>query len=796
MPDIPNQDLDESNDAGERPDTDASEPPTDATESAAPSSGSSKLLISIAAVVVIGIVTVVFMFGGGESNDPADLRALTPAESHARMIRSLRQIADRIATENPYLGIAMAEEHQSTLDSLEPTASPVRRCEVEFGLGNAYARLGKLELAIDHLTSAYRLLPAANLDPGVANYVKFKLGVAWLRLGETENCCVLDRPESCIVPIQPGGIHTKTQGSTKAIELFEGLLRAPAKGHDVQSGAVNASRSIDTVLASRWLLNLAYMTIGGYPDDVPKDFLIPVETFQSKVEFPRFKNVAKAVGLNTFNLCGGAILDDFDNDGYLDVVTSTWDPTGQLRYFHNDRNGKFTDQTEAAGLSGLFGGLNLNQADFDNDGNLDFLVLRGAWLGVAGRIPNSLVHNNGDGTFTDVTFRSGLGDVHYPTQTAAWFDYDNDGDLDVFIGNEYANDMQAPCQLFRNNGDSTFTDVAAEAGVQNLGYTKGVTWGDVDGDGFSELYVSNYMGANRLYVNNRNGTFTDVATPLGLTEPIASFPTWFWDFDNDGALDLFVASYTGRVDKLASHYLGSESVDFESPGMYRNLGNRTFANVAKEQGLAFPMLPMGSNFGDIDGDGFLDFYLGTGDPDYHTLVPNVMFLNKGGKGFVDVTMAGGFGHLQKGHGIAFGDIDHDGDHDVFAQMGGAYSGDKFGDALFENPGFGTKWISIHLVGKRSNRSAIGARIRVDIVEDGKTRSIYRHVNSGGSFGANPLRQTIGLGKAESIKTLEIYWPVTGLAQRFTGIDMNQLLVITEDETQAISLAVERLKLGG
>lgn len=173
-----------------------------------------------------------------------------------------------------------------------------------------------------------------------------------------------------------------------------------------------------------------------------------------------------------------------------------------------------------------------------------------------------------------------------------------------------------------------------------------------------------------------------------------------------------------------------------------------------------------------------------------------MFLNKGGKGFVDVTMAGGFGHLQKGHGIAFGDIDHDGDHDVFAQMGGAYSGDKFGDALFENPGFGTKWISIHLVGKRTNRSAIGARIRVEIVEDGKTRSIYRHVNSGGSFGANPLRQTIGLGKAESIKKLEIYWPVTGLAQTFTGIDMNQLLLIIEDETHAQSLAVERLKLGG
>jgi FG-GAP-like repeat/ASPIC and UnbV len=303
------------------------------------------------------------------------------------------------------------------------------------------------------------------------------------------------------------------------------------------------------------------------------------------------------------------------------------------------------------------------------------------------------------------------------------------------------------------------------------------------------------MGRNRLYRNNKNGRFTDIAATSGVVEPIASFPTWFWDFDNDGRLDLFVASYTGRIDTLASHYLGEKS-EFEMPGVYRNTGKGYFENVAEAQGLAFPMLPMGSNFGDLDGDGYLDFYLGTGDPDYHTLMPNVMFLNQEGKGFVDVTMAGGFGQLQKGHGIAFADLDNDGDLDVFEQMGGAFGGDRFGDALFENPGFGANWITVKLVGQTTNRSAIGARIRVEIEVDGKTRSIYRFVNSGGSFGSSPLQQTIPIGKAKSIKALEIYWPVTGRAQTFTGVKLNQSILVIEDSTQARVIGVKRLKLGG
>src|SRR5262249_32351413 len=155
-------------------------------------------------------------------------------------------------------------------------------------------------------------------------------------------------------------------------------------------------------------------------------------------------------------------------------------------------------------------------------------------------------------------------------------------------------------------------------------------------------------------------------------------------------------------------------------------------------GLDDVTVTMGSNFGDLDNDGFLDMYLGTGFPEYEGLVPNKLYWNRGGKRFADVTTDAGMGHLQKGHAVAFADLDGDGDQDVFAKMGGAFKGDPFGAALFQNPGFGNHWIGLELVGTRSNRAAIGARIRCEIHEQGATRSVYKHVNCGGSFGANPL----------------------------------------------------------
>jgi hypothetical protein len=532
------------------------------------------------------------------------------------------------------------------------------------------------------------------------------------------------------------------------------------------------------------------MTLGTWPDGLAEEHRIPAKAFAAEREFPQFRNIAPELGLDSKGLAGGILVDDFDSDGYLDCITSDWHTSGQLRFWRNQRDGTFADRTVEAGLTGLFGGLNLVQADYDNDGDLDFLVLRGAWWFEAGQHPKSLVRNNGDGTFTDVTFLAGLGNAVYPSQTAAFADIDNDGDLDLYIGNENSDRIRCPCQLFENRGDGTFVEIGGKAGVQNFGFTKGVAFGDFDGDRLPDLYVSNLAEANRLFHNRGDGTFEDVAPRLGVTAPLAGFPTWFWDFDNDGVLDIYASSYATGIGHIAAWHLGIE-LPYEPARLYRGDGRGGFTSVASAGGLNYPAMPMGSSFGDLDNDGYLDCYLGTGDPHYYSLMPNLMFLNQRGAGFASVTMAGRFGLLQKGHAIAFADWDNDGDADVFAQMGGAYPGDAFRDAVFANPGFGNHWLTIQLVGKSSNRSAIGARIRAEIVEDGKRRSIYRHVGSSGSFAGSPLRQTLGLGQCESLPLLEIYWPRTGKTQSFVNVTFDRTIRIVEDEAMIdpISLTV-------
>ena len=258
---------------------------------------------------------------------------------------------------------------------------------------------------------------------------------------------------------------------------------------------------------------------------------------------------------------------------------------------------------------------------------------------------------------------------------------------------------------------------------------------------------------------------------------------------------MFFAKPLQRSNLCASHRQRRWLTHGELARLYRGTGEGRFEEVSRRYNLVRPTAAMGANFGDLDNDGYLDFYLGTGYPPYDSLMPSVMYRSQNGKGFSDVTYAGGFGHLQKGHGVFFADLDHDGDQDVFEQMGGAYPGDRFGNVLYENPGFGNSWITIKLVGMRSNRSAIGARIRAEVVEDETRRSIYRYVNSGGSFGANPLRQTIGLGKASRIELLEVFWPTTGVTQTFSDLPVDQIIQIVEGEESYSTFDLKTLKLG-
>jgi hypothetical protein len=208
-------------------------------------------------------------------------------------------------------------------------------------------------------------------------------------------------------------------------------------------------------------------------------------------------------------------------------------------------------------------------------------------------------------------------------------------------------------------------------------------------------------------------------------------------------------------------------------------------------------MPMGSNFGDIDNDGFLDIYLGTGNPSYASLVPSILLRNRNGQTFVDVTVSSGTGELHKGHGVAFADLDRDGDQDIVFEVGGATPGDAHALRLFENPGHGNNWITLKLAGVKSNRAALGARITVTATAaNGARRAIHRVVGSGGSFGASPLQQHIGLGPSVRLVDVDVLWPTSGVRQRFTAVETNQVIEITESSAEYRRLERPRLPLGG
>ncbi len=685
-------------------------------------------------------------------------------------------------SEDPFYGQGRARELARQLAS--PPADPAEAAVLRAALGRELLKLGDTTEAIALLGAALATAETTGFNQSVRFDILTYLGLAHLQAAEDENCLARHTAASCILPFAEEGIHRLPAHSRKAGDAFLKLAR--------ESGGVQAV----------WLLNLARMVSGDFPDGVPEAMRLPPAALTSALPFPRWRDRAPELGIAVVDLAGGAVMDDFDGDGLLDLLTSTWDPCGSLKAFRNDGRGGFEEVTRAWGLDQQLGGLNLVHGDYDNDGRLDLLVLRGGWMGGLGRIRNSLLNNQlggPGGRFVDVTRASGLAEPAYPTQTAAWADYDGDGDLDLYVGNEDPDGRSYPSQLFRNNRDGTFTDVAREAGVQNFRFAKGVAWGDYDGDGDPDLYVSN-SGPNRLYRNHGPGpdgavTFTDVAPDLGVTEPEGrSFVPWFFDFDNDGDLDLFVADYASPVPAVAAFYFGVVPVP-NRPHLYRNQGGR-FTEVSRELGLARPLLPMGANYGDLDNDGWLDFYLGTGEPGYETVMPNVMFRNRRGLGFEDVTFAGGFGHLQKGHGVAFGDLDNDGDQDLLHQLGGFFPGDAYANALFENPGPGASWVTLRLVGTQANRFGVGARIAAVIEEGGALRTVHALAGSGGSFGGSSLQQEIGLGRAARIRELTIRWPGSGTVQRFTDLAVDRVYRVVEGQAELEVIALSPIRLGG
>ncbi|GAC1631390.1 MAG: hypothetical protein NVS9B14_03150 [Candidatus Acidiferrum sp.] len=703
-------------------------------------------------------------------------RAQSPSDSPPGVRKMAKLLEDIYASQDwksdPNKPAARAEYYRDLLTKNPPLGTEFK---IRLALAESLLEAGDSAAAVTELETARTRAKESGviLTPKFETDLRETLAIAYLRLGEQENCVVNHGQSSCLFPIRPEAVHQLTRGSAGAVRELTALLQADPKS-----------------FSSRWLLNIAYMTLGKYPAEVPEQWLIPPAKFESDFDIGRFKDVATDVGLRINGHSGGAIMEDFDGDGLLDLMVSSSGPRDQLRFFHNNGDGTFTDRTKEAGLIGETGGLNIVVTDYNNDGHPDVLVLRGGWWGEHGNYPMSLLRNNGDGTFEDVTEQAGLLSLA-PSQTAAWADYDGDGWLDLFVGHESSDVAKHPSQLFHNNHDGTFTEVAAPNGLADLGFVKGVAWGDYNNDGRPDLYVSIKGKPNRLFRNDGPADpqnpkpdrwkFKDVTTEAGVAEPIQSFATWFFDFDNDGWPPWFVAGfYVDSPDDMAAFELGLPS-KAETPRLYHNNHDGTFTDVSKRMGLDSAILVMGSGFGDLDNDGWLDVYLGTGDVPYSAVLPNKMFRNDGGKRFQDVTTSGGFGHLQKGHGVSFGDINNDGNEEVFEKMGGAFPGDNYASVLYENPGHGNHWISLDLAGVRTNRAAFGAKICVKVKTKEGERKIYRTVGYGSSFGGNPLRQHIGIGTATRIEEIEIFWPVSKTTQRFRDIAADKWFRVKEGE---------------
>ena len=664
---------------------------------------------------------------------------------------------------------AVNQRADQMLAAVDPRAPAADRMSLRVARGQLHAYVGEMGQAVEQWEAAYKTA-VADL-PRALPYLDELLGIGYLHKSEIANEVYRRPGERCLFPILPQAKYASPADSEKAVEHFLAVLKT--RPDDIEA---------------KWLLNIAYMTLGEWPDGVPKEYRMAPSLFASAEDIGRFRDVAPQAGLNLFSMAAGIIVDDFDNDGLFDVVTSSFDMCAPMHFFHNNGDGTFSDRTVQAGLADQLGGLNIVQADYNNDGCLDILVLRGGWE-IAQR--KSLLRNNCNGTFTDVTKQAGLAEPT-STQTAVWADINNDGFLDLYVGNE-----NGPNQLFLNNGDGTFKDISRASGTDITAYTKAVAAADYDNDGYVDLYVSNYRGANALFHNNHDGTFTDVAKEAGVLGVGHGFPAWFFDYDNDGWPDLLVSSYFMSVEETARNYLGLPH-NAGTMKLYRNLGNGAFRDVTVETGLDKVFMPMGSNFGDVDNDGYPDIYLGTGDPSYSSLLPNVLLHNKAGKMFVDITASSGTGELHKGHGVAFADIDSDGDEDILEVVGGATPGDSHAFRLFENPGHGNDWISLKLVGKKANRAAIGAKIKLMVKnQGGAARAIYRTVSSGGSFGASPLEQHIGLGKSAEIVGLEIRWPGNDASpQRFATVPKNQAIEITESAAAYRKLVRRPVRLGG
>jgi len=528
-----------------------------------------------------------------------------------------------------------------------------------------------------------------------------------------------------------------------------------------------------------------------------------------------FRDIASEVGVTTMpnsrtdrryvleTMGGGGIaLFDCDNDGKLDIAVVNDSTIEQYRrggdlmitLYHQDGNSSaihFSDITKASGLTTLGWGMAIAVGDYDNDGLPD--------LYVTGYGHNVLYHNLGNCKFEDVTTKAGVQAGGFSTGTA-WADYDRDGNLDLFVARYVKTDVnhlpdpardfrgyrgvlfELPDKmegetdiLFRNRGDGTFEDVSKKAGVNDPGklHGMGVAWGDYDGDGWPDLYVTNDYGATFLYHNRQNGTFEEVGDATGTAvgpdgRGYGNMAADFGDFDRDGKLDLFV---TRADDQPAS--------------LYRNEGDY-FTDIARKAGIAGPtMAPVkwGTGFGDFDNDGWLDILVANGNfsslldtlpKEYRFAEPIQLFRNRGNLTFEDVADEAGLntGRLYSRRGTALGDINNDGKLDAVV-----FNADAPPSVFLNETRNSNHRVLFRLIGTKSNRGAIGARVRVTTSK----MTQIDEIRAGGSYNStNDTRLHFGLGSEATISKIEVLWP-SGVRQEFIDIQADAIYEIKEGE---------------
>ncbi|TFB13251.1 T9SS type A sorting domain-containing protein [Candidatus Marinimicrobia bacterium MT.SAG.4] len=440
---------------------------------------------------------------------------------------------------------------------------------------------------------------------------------------------------------------------------------------------------------------------------------------------------------------GGIAVCDFDGDGSADIYITNGEGFPNQLYLNN-KDETFSEVGQASGVADLSEGWGAICGDIDNDGDADIYLTN--YFG-----ENKLFLNNGEAFFTDATAEAGVGDVG-PSTSAAFADYDNDGYLDIYVLNRSQAVIDYANRLYRNNGDGTFSDVTESSGSGDLGTSLAVGFFDYDNDNYSDIYVVNEFGRDGLYHNNGDGTFTNVAIDLDI--PLgAGMGVDFSDYDNDGDIDIYVTN-------LARDFL------------LTNNGDGTFEDNGETLGISNVTMAWGVNFFDFDNDGDEDIFVANGAMLWPLIYneTNVFYVNNGSLGFSERAL----------------DMRLDDDGDGRASVCFDFNDDGYGDLLiinvargelrlFINHNSGNNWIKVKLEGTESNRSGVGAKIKVEA--GGVTQ--YKEIAIGASFASmNSLVMGFGLNKEEIVEKMTVYWP-SGVIQEFTDISVNRLLRINE-----------------